>query len=125
MPMTSPLSMAPRTPPSPAAKPTMSPHARPNSPQLIDVALRKGGAPRGGVDDPAPAVLVRLDDQLDLRRLLVLVLGGAGLGQGLPGGVLTGEPHQQHAQLGRLVAAAVGAAPAGAAEVSTGCAAPL
>ena len=72
--MSSPLSMAPRTPSSPAAKPTMKPHATPNSPQPRVSLFAKAAVPVLGAIDPAPAVLVRLDEQLDLRLLLVLVL---------------------------------------------------
>src|SRR4029453_3423392 len=43
-PVTSPLSIAPRTPPSPA-KPTMAPHARPKSPQLIVSLFAKAALP--------------------------------------------------------------------------------
>ena len=80
---------------SPAAKPTINPHATPNTPQPRMSVFAKAAVPVFGAIDPAPAVLVRLDEELDLRLLLVL---GAGLGQGLPGGVLTGEPDQEHVQ---------------------------
>ena len=63
----------PRTPPLPA-KPTMAPRQA-EEPPADRARFREGGGSCGGVDDPASAVLVRLNDQLDLQGLVVLVPG--------------------------------------------------
>ena len=70
--MTAPLSIAPRTPSLPAGEAHDQPPRHAEQPPADDVALRKGGGPRLRGDDLAPAVLVRLDEELDLRLLLVL-----------------------------------------------------
>ena len=123
--MTSPLSSEPRTPPSPAAKPTINPHATPKSPQLIMSLFAKAALPVvGAMTRRRPCSFASMNSST-CGAFWSWCLAEPDFGQGLPGGVLTGEPHQQHVQRGSLAAAAVGAAPAGVAEAFTGCAAPL
>ena len=100
--MSSPLSMAPRTPLFAGGEAHDQPPGDAEQPPAEDVALREGGGSGLGGDDATPSVLVRLDEQLDLRLLPVFVLLGSGLGQRLPRGVLAGETHHQHVEDGIL-----------------------